>query len=103
MRWPFARSRQRSDEPGHAGAHRDGPVAVATVAPPAAKHVSRRDWATLPPLPTAGARPIALTEPSRAFADQLASRQAMVSTTLPVHVHRRQAWVSNPNAGAISL
>src|SRR4051794_13693261 len=75
MRWPFTRSRPHAVPPPPA-------------APSARPAPSRRDWAALPPMEVAGAKPISLTAGSRAFADQLASRQEMARTTRPVHARR---------------
>ena len=78
MKWPFARHAQSPESPiGGTGPvtvaePRPEPNAAATAGPP------RRDWATLPPLKVAGARPINLTAATRAFTQSLASQQVLV-------------------------
>ena len=75
MKWPFARHTQSPHEPtGDAGS-------VTTVEPtrPAVES-TRRDWATLPPLHVAGARPISLTAPTRAFTQGLVTQQILIRT-----------------------
>ena len=91
MKWPFARHAHPSSAPAAGGVG-----AIATADPPRTDesqrqtaHVlapSRRDWATLPPLKVAGARPINLTVQARAFTESLASQQVLVHSPRLEHV-----------------
>jgi len=74
MKWPFARHAHSSPAVGEStGASTAAEPTRTEVAAPA-----RRDWARLPPLEVAGARPINLTAPTRTFTEGLASRQVLV-------------------------
>ena len=91
MKWPFARHAHPSSAPAAGGVG-----AIATADPPRPDESqrqstqllapSRRDWATLPPLKVAGARPINLTVLARAFTEGLASQQVLVHSPRLEHV-----------------
>ena len=91
MKWPFARHAHPSSAPAAGGVG-----AIATADPPRPDESqrqttqvlapSRRDWATLPPLKVAGARPINLTVQARAFTESLASQQVLVHSPRLEHV-----------------
>jgi len=73
MKWPFARHAHSSPAVGEStGASTAEPTRAEVSAP------ARREWASLPPLEVAGARPINLTAPTRTFTEGLASRQVLV-------------------------
>src|SRR4029079_17816641 len=73
MKWPFARHAHSSPAVGEStGASTAEPTRAEVSAP------ARREWATLPPLHVAGARPINLTAPTRTFTEGPASRQVLV-------------------------
>lgn len=80
MRWPFGK-RPSTRTAGVYTAPVDAPR------PP----TPRRDWATLPPLRPATAKPIQLTAAPRSFADSLASRQQLVRNPAMAHVRRMDA------------
>src|SRR4029078_7186714 len=74
MKWPFARHAHSSPAVGES-------TGASTAAEPTRTEVdapARREWASLPPLEVAGARPINLTAPTRTFTEGLASRQVLV-------------------------
>jgi Domain of unknown function (DUF4157) len=91
MKWPFARHAPPSSAPDAGGV---GAIATADLPRPDASQrdtapglaSSRRDWATLPPLKVAGARPINLTVQARAFTESLASQQVLVHSPRLEHV-----------------
>jgi Domain of unknown function (DUF4157) len=85
MKWPFARNAEPL--PTVDMARTDAPNVTTT----AAVATSRREWATLPPLKVAGARPITLTAHARAFTEGLASRQVLVQSARLEHVRQLDA------------
>ena len=96
MKWPFTRHAHPSSAPAAGGVG-----AIATADPPRADAShreaaavlapTRQDWATLPPLKVAGARPINLTVQARAFTESLASQQVLVHSPRLEHVRHIDA------------
>jgi hypothetical protein len=76
MKWPFARHPPRAAPPTLAA---DGAVPA------------RREWATLPPMKSAGERPITLTAAPRAFVDGLATQRKLVHSPRLEHVRHVDA------------
>src|SRR4051812_30916655 len=75
MKWPFARHAHSSSTSGGDAADTAAAELLRAAVVPAP---ARRDWATLPPLHVAGARPINLTASTRTFAEGLAARRVLV-------------------------
>ena len=79
MKWPFARHSHTPASSGQAPADRSiGSTATTEPTRPEVAPLTRRDWATLPPLKVAGGRPISLTVHAKAFTQSLATQQVLV-------------------------